>query len=339
MVRPPKNPKKRVIRKKDPTRKQSLLGRRRRFIFPWPIIVFVLLCIGVLLVGWTLQAVADDLTVTAQVHAPLPSGPAVIISPANGTHFSTAPISVSGTCPLDTYVKIYRNDFFSGTAICSASGTFQLNIDLFPGTNHLQARVFNITDDEGPPSNIVTVYYDVPQQPTNPTAAPPNQVTPSSPPIVPPFVIHTDYNYRGYKVGQTIEWTFETSGGSTPYAINIDWGDGSNTVISQKEAGKLAASHRYKAIGPGAKNSYTVKVTGSDSAGRHAYLQLFLVVNPGLPSIVANTLPSPHINDKWLLLAWPAYLVLLLMVTSFWLGEREELIVLRRRGSLGGRRI
>jgi hypothetical protein len=53
-----------------------------------------------------------------------------------------------------------------------------------------------------------------------------------------PFTIKTDFAYRGYKVGQSIEWTFEVSGGVPPYAINIDWGDGTNSLISQKDPEK-----------------------------------------------------------------------------------------------------
>ncbi|HXY18357.1 MAG TPA: hypothetical protein VEH48_02995, partial [Candidatus Nitrosopolaris sp.] len=73
----------------------------------------MLLCAGVILALWTFRAVADDIHVTAKVPANPVTGPAVITNPVNGQHFSSIPITISGTCPSDGsggYVKIYRND-------------------------------------------------------------------------------------------------------------------------------------------------------------------------------------------------------------------------------------
>jgi hypothetical protein len=330
--------------RKSAQMKRPALMRKSRFFLPWPFIAFILISIGVLLVGWTFQAEADDLHVTAKVSAELPSGPAIITSPGDGTRFSEVPITVSGTCPVDTYVQIYRNNFFSGTAICTTDGNFTLDIDLFAGANQLEAKVFNITDDEGPASTPITVYYDVPEQPTGGTPAAPEQPTqpqaitlrPPSSPAVAPFSIKSEFAYRGYKVGQTVELVFEVGGGVPPYALNIDWGDGTNSVISQKEPGKVSAYHRYKKVGNGTKGSFVVRLSGSDTDGRQAFLQLFLLVNPaGVPGFVANTLPSgPHFKTSWLKLIWPAYIIILLMAFSFWLGEREEFIELKNRGRL-----
>lgn len=351
----------RVAKKGTASRQKSVL-LRRRYILKWPLIVFVLLCILVLLVGWTFQATAASpcdppatflndppnppythctsniLNVSAKVPAPLPTEPAIITSPADGTHFTTTPITVSGTCPSDSaYVEIYDNGYFRSVAPCSA-GTFTLQIDLFPGANQLTPHVFNKTDDEGPIGNSITVYYDVPQQPTAPSSP---ATHPSSPNIsIAPFELSTDFTYKGYYIGQTVYWTFQATGGNPPYAINVDWGDGNNSIISQKTPGNFVASHRYKTAGNGPKSSFAIKVSGADSDGRQAYLQMFVIVNPsGLPNFVANNLPSPHINNNWLLLAWPSYLVLLLMLASFWLGEREEVINLKKRGILRGRSV
>jgi hypothetical protein len=328
--------------------KKPALKRSNRLFLPWPLVSFLLLTVGVLLVGWTFQAAADDIHVTAKVSAPLPSGPAVITSPGDGSRFTSVPITVSGTCPTDTYIKIFRNNFFSGTAMCTTDGNFTLDIDLFPGQNKLEAKVFNLTDDEGPASVPVTVFYDVPQQPTNtPSGAgvPPRNPSGTSDTLSasqkPPFTIRTDFAYRGYKVGQSIEWIFELSGGVPPYALNVDWGDGTNSVISQKIAGKVSINHRYKKVGNGTKGSYKVKDTGSDSEGRQTFLQLFLIVVPsGVPGFVSNTLPAgPHISSSWLKLIWPAYLVVILMAISFWLGEHEVLIMLKHRRNLRRRHI
>jgi len=331
-------------RKRPVNGRQPSIKRGRRLFLPWPIITFLLLAIGVLLIGWTFQSAADDIHVTAKVSAPLPSGPAIITSPGDGSRFSQVPITVSGTCPTDTYIKIYRNDFFSGTAMCTTDGNFSLDIDLFPGQNKLDAKVFNITDDEGPAGTPITVFYDVPQQPTggnttessNPSQTPTPTGSASTPPnvTVAPLTLKTDFAYKGYKVGQSIEWSFEINGGIPPYAVNVDWGDGTNSVISQKNAGQVNATHRYKKVGSGTSGSYKVKANVSDSEGRQTFLQLFLIIIPsGVPNFVSNTLPAgPHINGSWLKLIWPAYFVVILMAFSFWLGEREELVELKNRG-------
>jgi hypothetical protein len=328
-------------KRRPSSKKQSAFIRKSRFVLPWPYVVFIFLCIGVLLVGWTFQAEADNITVKAKVSAPLPNGPAVITSPGDGTHFSGVPITVAGTCPTDTYVELYRNDFFSGTALCTTDGNFQLQTDLFPGANQLKARVFNLTDDEGPQPTIITVYYDVPEPPAPGTGGNSSGSSGSSgSSAAAPFELSTDFAYKGYKVGQNIQWTINVNGGTPPYALNVDWGDGHNNVISQKEAGKVTLEHRYKSAGSHTKSSFIIKIMGTDSAGHKTFLQLFLSVGPsGIPSIVASNLPKgPHINKNWLLIAWPAYLVLGLMAASFWLGEREEIIKIKR-SNFRGRRV
>src|SRR4051812_43608445 len=92
---------------------------KKILFFSWPAVVFILLCLGVLLVGWTFLAVADDVHVSAKVSAPPPTGSATIVTPTDGQRFSAVPITVTGTCPSDgsgAYIKLYRNDFFSGSA-------------------------------------------------------------------------------------------------------------------------------------------------------------------------------------------------------------------------------
>jgi len=60
------------------------------------------------------------------------------------------PGHVKGICPARFMVKIYRNDVFSGGILCAMDNTFQLQTDLFVGSNILKARVFNAVGDEGP---------------------------------------------------------------------------------------------------------------------------------------------------------------------------------------------
>ncbi|HZL08241.1 MAG TPA: Ig-like domain-containing protein [Candidatus Dormibacteraeota bacterium] len=156
-----RNPKKALAKQKikraRPVHKRILLH---------PASVLILLCAGVFIAGWTIRSAADSYTITASVLAPLPPGPATIISPVDQTHYTTTPIVVAGSCPSNTYVELYRNGNFSGVASCGAGVTsYQINTDLSLGANDLYTRVFNITDNEGPQSAQITVFYDQPSTP------------------------------------------------------------------------------------------------------------------------------------------------------------------------------
>jgi len=124
-----------------------------------PFTVMVLLCAGVLIAGSTFHSSAASYDVTASVPAVPPATAAVITDPVSQQHVSDHPIVVHGTCPPASYVKLYRDGSFSGTGLCTAN-TFQVQTDLYPGANSLHAKVYNLTDAEGPTSVPITVYYD-----------------------------------------------------------------------------------------------------------------------------------------------------------------------------------
>lgn len=295
--------------------------RPQRRVLHYPLLIFLMLCTGVFLIASTLKANGENIFVTARVPAPFVTSSAVITNPASGDRFSSIPIPISGTCPANAaYVNIFRNNLIGGSAICSA-GLFQLSIDLFPGQNDLVARSYNVTDDEGPVSDTVIVYYNA-AKPRPPTA---------------PFTLKSVFLYKGYLVGQTIKWPVEISSGYPPYAVSVDWGDGTNDVISRSTEGQFDISHKYSSAG-GYKGSYTIKVQASDSARQKAYIQFFVIVNsPAKITPAANIYNKPPPNmssDKWLWLAWPAYVLMLLLAVSYWLGEREELIILKNKGLL-----
>ncbi len=321
-------------RKKTTSRHRSSSKHKKRLVFlPYPLIIFIFLIIGVLLVGWTLRASAENVVVKAKIPAPLPSGPAVITSPADGSHFSQIPIDIRGTCPTNgTYVKLYRNDVFTGTALCQIDSSFSLQSDLFIGTNSLVADIYNFTDDKGPSSTSVAATY----QPLSPPVIPPGQ--PGGLQVANP-VITTDYKYAGYIVGQKITWPVHISEGTPPYAVNVDWGDSKTSLISRKTEGTFKITHTYAKAGSGHKSSYPIRITITDLLGNFAEINIFAIVNPldiGVTGAAAS-LPPPSffgLNNKWLWAAWPAYGAAFLMALSYWLGEREELISLRRRGFL-----
>lgn len=158
-----------------------------------PFSVMVLLCVGVIIAGSTFQGSAASYDVAASVPAQLPASPAFITQPAAAEHVTNPTITVAGTCPPQTYVKVFRNGAFMGAAQCS-NKTFQVQMDLLPGSNDLQAKVYNVTNSEGPPSPAVTVYYD------DTTLQP--QTPPSTPSTVQIMTVEND-SYRSNGVLQT----------------------------------------------------------------------------------------------------------------------------------------
>ena len=288
----------------------------------YPLVLLLLLLVGLLLFNWTSFATGLDYTVKAKVPAPALTEPAIILTPTDGASFSSTPIVVNGRCPVDSYVKLTRNGLFSGVALCQPDGTFHIQTDLFVGTNELSAQDYNITDDPGPSSPSVNVQYSPPAtskpapKPTSPEAAPA------------PFVISSEFLFKGYHVGQSIIWQFSLTGGSAPYAVHIDWGDGTGDTLSRTSAGEFGVSHIYvKATTR--QNSYVVKAEASDGAGNKAFVQLLAIVNPDAAAATApgsggGNLGNTSSISNFLKVVWPTYGVSLLLLSSFWLGERRE---------------
>ena len=100
---------------KGPAKKSSLkkkLAKQARPIHKklalHPLSLLFMLCLGVLLVMSTVNAVADSYTVSAVVPLPpAPLSPAVIVSPTDGESLSADVVNVTGTCPTDQYTTVY----------------------------------------------------------------------------------------------------------------------------------------------------------------------------------------------------------------------------------------
>jgi hypothetical protein len=323
---------------KAKTRKRAVkpAKRKRLFFIPYPLILFLLLCAGVYLVIWTFDAHADDLIVNAIVKDKPITAPPAVDPTINGRHYNAVPIEVSGTCPEHaSYVKVFRNDLFSGSAICQ-DGKFDPPIDLFVGKNVITAHAFNLTDDEGPVSDPIIVYYDPPVQPSSPSL----QTNPAAPVKTSPLTVKTAFVYKGYYVGQQVVWPLEISGGVPPYALNVDWGDGQNSIISRPQAGQFNITHTYQKPG-GNQGNYVIKIQASDPAGDYTYLQFFVIVNQptsqkitGSTNIYSKGPPSLGGLHQWVWAVWPLYLALVLMAASYKLGEREEFLSLKKHHQL-----
>lgn len=248
-----------------------------------------------------------------------PTTAATINMPSNGQRFSTSPITVSGTCPKDTLVEIFKNDIFAGSTVCTSSGTYSLEVDLLIGENRLVARVYDALNQAGPDSNIVTVYYDA--------------LPPQSGGLTPfnfggnQLLLNTDAVFRGIFPGQTMTVPLDVLGGTPPYAINIEWGDASNKVVPRNDNATFNVDHVYQKPGV-----YQVTFQATDAGGRVAFLTVAAIVNGQPDAVTAST--NPLATPNQLLLLWPIFTGAVAITISFWLGEQREKHILKKRGML-----
>ncbi len=110
-------------------------------------------------------ATAADLTVTATVPAPMPSGAPLITSVADGSTTTQGQVLVEGTCPtIDpaVIIAIYDNGVLVGSAECTVDGTFSVPVSLSVGSHTLTAVIVTITGEIGASSPAVTIARIVP---------------------------------------------------------------------------------------------------------------------------------------------------------------------------------
>jgi hypothetical protein len=250
-----------------------------------------------------------------------PTVAATISSPSNGTRFSKTPITVTGTCPENMLVELFKNKIFAGSVMCSSDGKYTIEIDLLVGKNILTAHVYDSLNQEGPTSDPITVYYDF-QPSVGETLAPLSFGGDQ-------LVLNTDAVFRGTFPNESLSVPLDILGGRGPYALNVQWGDASNKVVSRPTNQSFRVDHKYAKSG-----TYSISVQATDADGRVAFLTVAAIIN-GQPFAAATTatVPDQSLIDR-LLVLWPLYVIAVTMVTSFWLGERREKQVLAKHGLL-----
>lgn len=286
-------------------------------------ILYVLLVVPLLLVQIvTAQSPNPQdgaIGVQGKLSSPPPTVGATISVPSNGQGFNNLPITVSGICPNDLLVKIFKNNVFAGSVMCKG-GSYSIIIDLFNGQNELVARVYDALDQAGPDSNTVTVIYTDSRQGTASRVS-----------------LTSNYAKRGANPKQTLVWPIILSGGEGPYAVSVDWGDGKTPdLISQPFPGTFDIKHVYDSPGV-----YNIIVKATDKNGGIAFLQLVGIANGALSqdnggqggdgSSTGTTTPQAKI------LWQPAAILIPLIISTFWLGKKYELKVLRKKIEQGER--
>jgi len=260
------------------------------------------------------QTDSGDINISSFVSGPPPTSAPTIDSPTNNDTFKDKNITVEGDCISGLIVKVFRNNMFSGSALCDSSGRYTLPIDLFQGRNDLVARQYDLANQDSPDSDTITVFFipesTSPELPTSPVR-PTNPVPPSGsgdekPPVVANFqlVIDYDYTFQGVFQNKPFALPLSFSGGNGPYALSIDWGDGESSLFSREDTTRFTPTHTYTGSG-----FRTVVIKVSDSEGEEAIVQFVILVNGANSSPVTRQLfGSQVLAEQWPLVVVPSVL-------------------------------
>lgn len=289
------------------------------------------------------QTTSGAVSVGVTVPGPAPTIGAVITAPANGTvYIDRDMIEVSGTCEPGSFVVVYSDGMIAGSTMCTSAGVFVITVQLSLGEHSLTAKNFDNLNQPGPDTDgvSVTTTQSGVQAVTSPALLQPVTGLPINPSIIPgvaeptPITSDSCATYTGavptstalhiavvciprlvdlnvdYTVGVLV-W-----GGSAPYALNIDWGDGSqNTLRSLSAAGYYTFSFRYAS--PGVN---TLKFRLTDSVDKTSYVQTAVRVN-GVPQTFFGGISKTIIETSWFETPVPLYLLAVAITLGFWAGD------------------
>ena len=155
---------------------------------------------------------------------------------------------------------------------------------------------------------------------------------PTKPPVVPAFLIDTNYHYQVLNSGKAFTLNLGLSGGVAPYAITVLWGDGKESTIARDNNALFSITHTY-VLTSERQALYIIKSEVADGTGATAFLQTPEIVRGTgvIVPIINNLSGTNSFAGKWSALIWPAYFVIVLMAVSFWLGERQEYATIFKR--------
>lgn len=197
-----------------------------------------------------------------------------------------------------------------GSASCE-NGSYKLQIDLFGGGNVLVARIYDALDQAGPDSSSVTVNFQD------------SQFTQT----IERVSLTSTIARLGAPLGQQLSWPIVLSGGRGPYAVSVDWGDGSAADLkSVSFTGTVDLTHTYKTAG-----IFRVIVKATDANGTTAYLQLIGVGSGTVTQATATSGGGSAADTRYIYIWWPVLLLIPFAVVAFWVGRRYEVVSIHRR--------
>lgn len=274
---------------------------------------------------------AEDYLVTAKIAAPMPSGAAQITSPIAGFTSYNPLIEIIGTCPNivpAVLVQINNNGQIAGSTSCKSNGTFNIYLTLTNGDNYIVPKILTITNDYGLDGQTILIKYSSSTNTTDVTS------TQTSSPGTTNSVIATNRDQNStpyfvvkepfivYNPSKEFSWTLDIAGGTNPYTITIDWGDGKIETFTKQDSGKITISHKFSTA-----KTFTVKVAVTDVYGiktvqTFAAITLVSQKQESVMGAINNSSKINYMFSSKNLIA--IYIFLILLVSSFWYGAKIE---------------
>ncbi len=276
----------------------------------------VLVLAGAVMLAATLvqRAAADQLlSVSGVVPVPVPTSGAIISTPASGTLLTSGDNLVAGNCPIvspQVAVVLTIDGTAAGSAICNANNNFALPVILTPGAHTLVAEAYTITGGKAPLSQSVAVIY---QNPKTLTAVQTTQ---------PAITAEAPYDVLSFD--QTTAWNGTIAGGTAPYRVTIEWGDGKSDSYSVTTADAQRFTHRYSTL-----QSYNARIAVADASGHFAQQQ-YAAVSYVIPTTPATTITTTPLVTPTLAGLYGLFLTTVSVCGIVWLearhAARQELI-------------
>jgi hypothetical protein len=220
-----------------------------------------------------LTSPANPLPITVPADQPPIQTPPHVPSislPKDNTTAATEQVTVVGLSDAYGQIEVWRNNRLMGSVFADKHGGWYLTILLQSGMNEITSRACRGTECSNF-SDVIHVRYD-------PTESMPTGLR----------LLLDSYRFDT-AVGQNIHLNASVFSGQKPYTYEIDWGDGTDQLISSSD-GQTIFAHAYGSVGrytgtisvkdpsgDGAQSSFSVNVHGSTQ--NHA---LWKLVPPGL---------------------------------------------------------
>lgn len=280
-------------------------------------LAIVLVLAGACMIGLNIlnRATAAELSVYASNPAPIPTDPAVITSPEDGTVLTKSATVVSGTCPVITprvIVAILNNGQQTASVACDSDNKFSVTIVVEPGQHTLVARTYTITGDTGPDSAPVTFIYTTPPAIKSSDAAAVEAEEKGGEPLA----ITIDTPFITFGPAKDAIWSGTITGGTLPYKVHIDWDDGSSSNYAISKSGPQQFVHHYTSMQP---HLITLRVTDADGRGLvRSYAAVTPYVAPAIGDIVPTS-PKLPFRGSLPLAIYGLYLLILALFGFLWI--------------------
>jgi len=293
-------------------------------------VIFTLAGLSMLTLSQLANAAADSLfNITGTLATPVPSVAAVIAAPSNGASLTASPTSVAGSCPVvspQVIVGVDVDGTRAGSSICDDNNDFAVPVTLSPGPHNLIARTYTITGGNGPDSGPLPITYS----PTKPLAlsrrsvitlasavkATPKPTTASSAPVI-TATADAPFSYLG--ASKAITWSGNISGGSAPYHVLADWGDGSQDDFSVP-AGRQALAHSYPTVQSHNLTLYIMDATGDSLTKQFAVAAYSTLAGHSSP--LASTTGSSH-RSSTVIGLYGLFITILAISAIFWIESKH----------------